>query len=112
MAETGQEVLFGHQNPTVALVGSGQLGWCVFLDFCKPTNPTHAPSFIEIIMIAKLPESYADFHFDGDSFNGPLLDERPADGFGLSPKLPGLGAGVGRPVGQSRRPSGRDGTST
>jgi hypothetical protein len=28
----GQEALFGHQNRTAALVGSGRLGWCVFLD--------------------------------------------------------------------------------
>jgi hypothetical protein len=63
--------------------------------------------FIEIITIAKLPESYADFHFEGDSFNGPLLDERPADGFGLSPKLPGLGARVGRSKSaQSGNPAG------
>ena len=52
--------------------------------------------FIEIITITKLPESYADLHFDGDSFNRPPLYERPGDGFGLSPKLPGVGRRVGR----------------
>jgi hypothetical protein len=71
--------------------------------------------FIEIIMITKLPESYADFHSTATPSTDHRWTKDPQMAMDFRQNCRGWGPSrpfEKRPVGQSRRPSGWDTAST